>query len=223
MVMREIDMNGVSEPTARRVPGRSRRDRIPPDVAIGQNRVLDFTQKLPVHDLLFLPRNVSEPSAVSLIRRSSGAITSILAVKAGGVVGCGTLVRDPGRRRRVGEIRNMVSSDGAARGQPGAVAGTLRWPDAGLEKLVVQMTVGDPTPSIFEGLGLRPGALRDHEGQWQDPRYRGARANVPGRAQLEAYGLPGPCSAKYRRAVLPGKTPILAGHEFGDIASHHRC
>ena len=59
--------------------------------------VLAFAQKLPVHDLLFLPRNISEPKVLSawIKEIERGAITSLLAVQAGRVVGCGTLVRDP--------------------------------------------------------------------------------------------------------------------------------
>src|SRR4029079_5267638 len=59
--------------------------------------VLDFAQKLPTHDLLFLPRNISQPKVLSAWVKEieRGAITSLLAVKGGTVVGCGTLVRDP--------------------------------------------------------------------------------------------------------------------------------
>ena len=54
--------------------------------------VLDFAQKLPAHDLLFLPRNISEPKVLAawIKEIERGAITSLLAVKAGRVVGCGT-------------------------------------------------------------------------------------------------------------------------------------
>src|SRR3954451_1739942 len=71
--------------------------------------VLDFAQKLPVHDLLFLPRNISEPKVLAawIKEIERGAITSLLAVLAGRVVGCGTLVRDPWSwSPHVGEIRN---------------------------------------------------------------------------------------------------------------------
>src|ERR1700712_4882142 len=80
--------------------------------------VLEFAQKLPVHDLLFLPRNISEPKVLSAWVKEieRGAITSLLAVQAGRVVGCGTLVRDPHSwSPHVGEIRMVVSTD--VRGQ----------------------------------------------------------------------------------------------------------
>jgi GNAT superfamily N-acetyltransferase len=80
--------------------------------------VLAFAQKLPTHDLLFLPRNISQPKVLSawINEIERGAIVSLLAVKAGAVVGCGTLVRDPHSwSPHVGEIRMVVSQD--VRGQ----------------------------------------------------------------------------------------------------------
>ena len=80
--------------------------------------VLAFAQKLPTHDLLFLPRNISQPKVLSawVNEIERGAITSLLAVKNGAVVGCGTLVRDPHSwSPHVGEIRMVVSQD--VRGQ----------------------------------------------------------------------------------------------------------
>src|SRR4051794_6713704 len=76
--------------------------------------VLAFAQKLPTHDLLFLPRNISEPKVLSAWVKEieRGAITSLLAVKEGRVVGCGTLVRDPHSwSKHVGEIRIVGSTD----------------------------------------------------------------------------------------------------------------
>jgi hypothetical protein len=66
--------------------------------------VLDFA-KSPTHDLLFLPRNISQPKVLSawINEIERGDITSLLAVQAGKVVGCGTLVRDPIRGRRMSE------------------------------------------------------------------------------------------------------------------------
>src|SRR5438045_6255072 len=80
--------------------------------------VLDFAQKLPTHDLLFLPRNISQPKVLSawIKEIERGAIKSLLAVKDGKVVGCGTLVRDPlSWSPHVGEIRMVISQD--VRGQ----------------------------------------------------------------------------------------------------------
>src|SRR3954453_6924797 len=131
--------------------------------------VLDFAQKLPVHDLLFLPRNISEPKVLAawIKEIGRGAIPSLLAVLAGRVVGCGTIVRDPlSWSPHVGEIRMVVSTDMRGQGVGRALsqetfALALA---AGLEKLMVQMTVDQVGAiAIFEGLGFKAEALlRDH-------------------------------------------------------------
>jgi GNAT superfamily N-acetyltransferase len=163
--------------------------------------VLDFAQKLPVHDLLFLPRNISEPKVLAawIKEIERGAITSRLAVMAGRVVGCGTIVRDPlSWSPHVGEIRMVVSADVRGRGVGRALSQeTFALAlGAGLEKLMVQMTVDQVGAiAIFEGLGFRAEALlRDHvrdlAGQKHDIVVLGHNvAQVA--AQMEAYGLPG--------------------------------
>src|SRR5215204_1622034 len=163
--------------------------------------VLAFAQKLPTHDLLFLPRNISQPKVLSawVNEIERGAITSLLAVKGGTVVGCGTLVRDPHSwSPHVGEIRMVVSLDVRGQGVGRALSQeTFALAlGAGLEKLSVQMTV-DQTGAIaiFEGLGFKAEALlrehvRDKGGTKHDIVMLGHNvAQV--RAQMEAYGLPG--------------------------------
>jgi N-acetylglutamate synthase-like GNAT family acetyltransferase len=162
--------------------------------------VLEFAQKLPVHDLLFLPRNISEPKVLAawIKEIERGSIKSLLALKSGSVVGCGTIVCDPHSwSPHVGEIRNVVSPD--VRGQGvGRVLSQETFALAlsgGLEKLLVQMTV-DQTGAIaiFEGLGFKAEALlhdhvRDVSGKKHDIVVLGHNvAKV--RAQMEAYGLP---------------------------------
>src|SRR5438046_2611395 len=122
-----------------------------------QAAVLEFAQRLPVHDLLFLPRNISEPKVLAawIKEIESGAITSLLAVMAGRVVGCGTIVRDPlSWSPHVGEIRMVVATDVRGQGVGRALSQeTFALAlGAGLEKLTVQMTV-DQTGAIaiFEG------------------------------------------------------------------------
>ena len=162
--------------------------------------VLEFAQKLPTHDLLFLPRNISQPKVLSawINEIDRGAITSLLAIKADKVVGCGTLVRDPHSwSPHVGEIRMVVSPD--VRGQ--GVGRALSQETfaialgAGLGKLSVQMTVDQQAAiALFESLGFKAEALlRDHvrdvSGQKHDIVVLGHNvAQV--RAQMEAYGLP---------------------------------
>jgi GNAT superfamily N-acetyltransferase len=163
--------------------------------------VLDFAQKLPVHDLLFLPRNISEPKVLAawIKEIERGAITSLLAVMAGRVVGCGTIVRDPlSWSPHVGEIRMVVSTDvrGLGVGRALSQETFALALGAGLEKLMVQMTVDQVGAiAIFEGLGFRAEALlRDHvrdlTGRKHDIVVLGHDvAQVA--AQMEAYGLPG--------------------------------
>jgi GNAT superfamily N-acetyltransferase len=163
--------------------------------------VLDFAQKLPIHDLLFLPRNISEPKVLAawIKEIERGAITSLLAVMAGRVVGCGTLVRDSlSWSPHVGEIRMVVATNVRGRGVGRALSQeTFALAlGAGLEKLMVQMTVDQVGAiAIFEGLGFKAEALlRDHVrdlvGKTHDIVVLGHNvAQV--QAQLEAYGLPG--------------------------------
>lgn len=163
--------------------------------------VLAFGKDLPTHDLLFLPRNISEPKVLSAWVKEieRGAIQSLLAVKGGKVVGCGTLVRDPHSwSPHVGEIRMVVSQ--AVRGK--GVGKALSQETfalalgAGLEKLSVQMTVDQQAAiALFESLGFKAEALlRDHVrdvgGKTHDIVVLGHNiAQV--QAQMEAYGLPG--------------------------------
>ncbi|MGX9428104.1 MULTISPECIES: GNAT family N-acetyltransferase [Bradyrhizobium] len=163
--------------------------------------VLAFAQKLPTHDLLFLPRNISEPKVLSawLNEIDRGDIMSLLALRDGVVIGCGTLVRDRHSwSPHVGEIRMVVSLDVRGQGVGRALAQeTFAIAlSAGLEKLSVQMTVDQRSAiALFEGLGFRAEALlRDHvrdvAGATPDIVVLGHNvAQV--RAQMEAYGLPG--------------------------------
>jgi len=162
--------------------------------------VLAFAQKLPTHDLLFLPRNISQPKVLSawINAIERGDITSLLAIKDGKVVGCGTLVRDPHSwSPHVGEIRMVVSLD--VRGQ--GVGRALSQETfaialgAGLEKFSVQMAVDQRAAiALFEGLGFKAEALlrdhvRDAEGKTHDIVVLGHNVALV-RAQMEAYGLP---------------------------------
>src|ERR1700709_2881311 len=131
--------------------------------------VLDFAQNLPSHDLLFLPRNISEPKVLAawIKEIERGAITSLLAVVGGRVVGCGTIVRDPlSWSPHVGEIRNVMSPDVRGQGVGRALSQeTFALAlSAGLEKLSVQMTVDQQGAiALFESLGFKAEALlRDH-------------------------------------------------------------
>ncbi len=161
--------------------------------------VLAFARKLPTHDLLFLPRNISEPKVLSawIGEIERGAITSLLAVKEARVVGCGTLVRDPHSwSPHVGEIRMVVAQEVRGQGVGRALSQeTFALAlGAGLEKLSVQMTVDQVAAiALFESLGFRAEALlkdhvRDVGGRTHDIVVLGHNiAQV--QAQLEAYGV----------------------------------
>jgi RimJ/RimL family protein N-acetyltransferase len=163
--------------------------------------VLAFAQGLPTHDLLFLPRNISQPKVLSawINEIERGDIESLLAIRQGVVVGCGTLVRDRHSwSPHVGEIRMVVSLDVRGQGVGRALSQeTFALAlGAGLEKLSVQMTVDQRAAiALFESLGFKAEALlRDHvqdvDGKKHDIVVLGHNvAQV--RAQLEAYGVPG--------------------------------
>ena len=162
--------------------------------------VLEFARKLPVHDLLFLPRNISEPKVLSawIKEIERGSITSLLAMKSGRVVGCGTIVRDAlSWSPHVGELRMVVSTDVRGQGVGRALSQEtfLLALGGGLEKLSVQMTVDQRAAiALFESLGFKAEALlRDHvrdvDGKTHDIVVLGHNIAQFG-AQLEAYGLP---------------------------------
>jgi GNAT superfamily N-acetyltransferase len=175
--------------------------------------VLDFARKLAVHDLLFLPRNISEPKVLAawIKEIERGAIVSLLAVMAGRVVGCGTIVRDPlSWSPHVGEIRMVIATEIRGQGVGRALSQeTFALAlGAGLEKLMVQMTVDQlGAIAIFEGLGFKAEALlrdqvRDLNGNKHDIVVLGHNvAQV--QAQLEAYGVPG----AVRQGMIPENTP----------------
>jgi L-amino acid N-acyltransferase YncA len=168
--------------------------------AADEAATLRFARELPPHDLLFLPRDIAEPKVLSawIKEIERGAMTSLIAVKEGRVVGCGALVSDPlSWSPHVGEIRMVVSRETRGLGVGRALSQEMFQLalEAKLEKLVAQMTV-DQTSAIalFEALGFRAEALlrdhvRDRSGRKHDIVVLGHNvAQV--RAQLEAYGLP---------------------------------
>ena len=163
--------------------------------------VLAFARKLPTHDLLFLPRNISEPKVLSawINEIDRGAIISLLAIREGCVVGCGTLVRDPlSWSRHVGEIRMVVLPEvrGTGVGRMLSQETFALALGAGLEKLSVQMTVDQKAAiALFESLGFKAEALlrdhvRDAAGKKHDIVMLGHNV-AQFLAQMEAYGLPG--------------------------------
>jgi ribosomal protein S18 acetylase RimI-like enzyme len=200
MVGREIDMSSEPRSYPRRVATDAGEIEIRLMSPADEAAVLEFAQKLPTHDLLFLPRNISQPKVLSawIKEIERGSIISLLAVKSARVVGCGTIVRDPHSwSPHVGEIRNVISLDvrGLGVGRALSQETFALALGSGLEKLLVQMTV-DQTGAIaiFEGLGFKAEALlhdhvRDLDGKKHDIVVL-AHNVAQVRAQMEAYGLP---------------------------------
>jgi len=166
-----------------------------------EEAVLAFARKLPAHDLLFLPRNISEPKVLSawINEIERGAISSLLATWGESVVGCGTVVRDPHSwSPHVGEIRMVVLPEvrGTGVGRALSQETFALALGAGLEKLTAQMTVDQKGAiALFESLGFKAEALlrdhvRDAAGKKHDIVVLGHNV-AQFLAQMEAYGLPG--------------------------------
>jgi GNAT superfamily N-acetyltransferase len=131
--------------------------------------VLAFARELPAHDLLFLPRDITQPKVLAawVHEIERGAMTSLLALRGGEVIGCATIVRDPlSWSPHVAELRVVV-----ARAARGIGLGRVLSADAGelavangVEKLIAKLTpdqIGAVT--VFETMGYKAEALlRDH-------------------------------------------------------------
>jgi GNAT superfamily N-acetyltransferase len=138
-----------------------------------------FIGALPVHDLLFLRRDIRQPKVLTAwmdaIKR--GAITSLVARVGTAMVGCSAIVVDEmSWSRHVGELRVLVTPSWRGRGL-GRVLIQESFAIAlgrGLEKLTVQMTVDQRAAiALFEELGFRAEAIlgdqvKDCEGKAHD-------------------------------------------------------
>jgi L-amino acid N-acyltransferase YncA len=160
---------------------------------------LAFARALPVHDLLFLRRDITQPEAIDiwLSGIARGRITSVLAESDGVVQGYATVDRgELSWSPHVAELRVLVSA--AMRGKG---LGRLLTQEAfaialglGIEKIVAQMTVDQKGAiAVFEGMGFRPEALlrdqvKDREGRKHDLLIL-AHEVAKFQAQMEAYGV----------------------------------
>ncbi len=161
--------------------------------------VLAFAQVLSVHDLLFLPRDISEPKVVSawIDSTRTGAIVTVLATRKKEVLGCATIVRDEWSwSRHVGELRVLVVPElrGQGVGQKLTQESFALALEMGLEKLTAQMTVDQRGAiAVFEGLGFRPEALlhdqvKDRDGKTHDIVILSHEV-AKFAAQMQAYGV----------------------------------
>jgi RimJ/RimL family protein N-acetyltransferase len=161
--------------------------------------VLAFARELPTHDLLFLPRDITQPKVIDAwaAENARGMLTTLLAVRGDAVVGCATIVRDPlSWSPHVGELRVVVAP--AIRGHG---LGRILTEDAtalaiglGIEKIVAHMTADQAGAiAVFETMGYRAEALlrdhvRDRDGTKHDIVI--LSHDVAGfRSRMAAYGL----------------------------------
>jgi RimJ/RimL family protein N-acetyltransferase len=163
--------------------------------------VLAFARTLSAHDLLFLPRDISQPKVVTAWMAATGAgrIVTVLALRGEAIVGCATLVRDElSWSRHVGELRLILEPAARGIGLGGQLAQEILAlaVEFGLEKLMAQMTVDQRGAiGVFEGLGFRAEALlhdhvKDRDGRTHDIVVL-AHDVARFQAQMAAYGVPG--------------------------------
>jgi len=148
-------------------------------VAADRERMLAFARALPVHDLLFLPLDITRPEAVDawLGGIARGTVTTLLAERGGALLGAATIDRgDLDWSSHVGALRVIVAESMRGKG-----LGRLLTQEAfalalslGIEKVVAHMTVDQlGARAVFQGMGFRAEALlrdhvRDREGRTHD-------------------------------------------------------
>jgi N-acetylglutamate synthase-like GNAT family acetyltransferase len=140
-----------------------------PMTAADQADLLAFARVLPVHDLLFLRRDITQPKVLAAwaAELEAGSIISLVARESGLVIGCTAVVRDElSWSPHVGELRVLVSPEARDRGLGRVLIqeSFLLALDLQLEKLVAQMTVDQTRAmTVFEELGFKAEALlKDH-------------------------------------------------------------
>lgn len=160
---------------------------------------------LPVHDLLFLRRDISNPKVIAAWMEAlrDGRVHSLVAREAGKLVGCTAIVTEEMTwSKHVAELRVLLSPDMRGKGlgqvlvqECFALALSL-----GLEKLTVQMTVDQRAAiATFEGLGFRAEALlrnhvKDRDGQTHDLAVLSHDVAAV-QSTMQAYGLSGALGA----------------------------
>ena len=161
--------------------------------------LLAFAQAIPAHDLLFLPRDISEPKVIAAwVAESRGdSLVNLLALDGTTIVGSATIVRDPlSWSRHVAEIRVLIapSMRGRGLGRKLMQACFGKAVHLGVEKLIARMTVDQQGAiAVFQTMGFKPEALlhdhaKDRDGNKHDlvilahdvARFQG---------QMDAYGV----------------------------------
>ena len=136
--------------------------------AADEARVLAFAQALPTHDLLFLPRDISQPKVLTAWLRAieAGSMTTLLATEGNNVLGCAAIFRDPHSwSPHVGELRVVTSPAARGKGVGRALIQNCfaLMLQTGIEKIVANMTIDQQGAiAVFESLGFRSeGLLRE--------------------------------------------------------------
>jgi L-amino acid N-acyltransferase YncA len=167
--------------------------------ALDEAAVLAFAQALPDHDLLFLPRDITQPKVLAawINEIERGALTTLLAVREGTVLGCATIVCDTlSWSAHVGEIRVVVAPQARGSGIGRLLIQEIFRVALGLgvEKLMAQMTADQRGAiAVFESMGFRSEALlrdhvRDREGVKHDLVILGHDV-ARFQAQMQAHGM----------------------------------
>lgn len=128
-----------------------------------------FAEAVPLHDLLFLQRDIRQPKVIEawLQQIASGQIRSLLAVGGDEVKGCTAIVRDEfSWSQHVAEIRVLTSPTTRRSGLGRLLAqdSLLAAQEQGVEKVFVRLTPDQGAAlTVFEDMGFHPEALlRDH-------------------------------------------------------------
>ena len=131
--------------------------------------VQTFVDKVPVHDLLFLDRDIREPKVLAAWRRAieQGAVHSLVAITDGEIVATTAVIRDPlSWSAHVAHVRLLVLPESRGRGVGRALleASIEHAIAKGATKLTARMTPDQRGAiTLFEEAGFRGEALlRDH-------------------------------------------------------------
>ncbi len=152
-----------SYPDTRKVDGREVTLR--PMMAGDSKGMLNFAQALPEHDLLFLPRDITDPEGIAewVAEIDEGDALTILAMEGAAILGFSTIRRSSLRwTAHVATLHVMVAERVRGLGL-GRVLTQEAFTNAlgmGIEKMVAQMTVDQRSAvATFENLGFKPEAL----------------------------------------------------------------
>lgn len=141
--------------------------------------VENFINKLPVHDLLFLDRDIREPKVLAAWRRAieRGAVHSLVAIAEGEIVATTAVIRDPlSWSAHVADVRLLVLPESRGKGVGRALlrASIQHAIIQGATKLTARMTPDQRGAiTLFEESGFRGEALlrdqvRDTKGDLHD-------------------------------------------------------